>query len=89
VKPYKNPTTDVLHKPDNLICYLQAAEIERIRKANTKWIILGDIAIDGRDDLRFCNTHPMIWKFIQGAYRPVPVEGLPPRYTIYVKNPTP
>ncbi|HYD82299.1 MAG TPA: hypothetical protein VEC06_21040 [Paucimonas sp.] len=49
----------------------QLAEIERIKRADPKWAIIMDIPLDGRDDLRFKNTHPILDKYIRDNFLPV------------------
>lgn len=39
-------------------------EIERIKASNPGFVFLLDIPLDGREDLRFKNTHPLTYKFI-------------------------
>lgn len=43
----------------------QEGEIERIRQANPGFVLILDFPLDGRDDLRYKNTHPLINKYIQ------------------------
>lgn len=47
----------------------QAKEIERIRMANPAFIFVYDFPLDGRDDLRFRSTHPIINKFIESEFQ--------------------
>jgi hypothetical protein len=47
-------------------------ELERIKTSRPKFIIVNDYPLDGRDDLRFKNTHPIIHKFILENFEPVP-----------------
>jgi len=46
------------------------------------WVILGDVALDGRDELRFRNTHCLIWRYILDNFEAVQVEGLPKNYQL-------
>ncbi len=45
------------------------AEEERVIRSleehNVKWAIVGDIPLDGRDDLRFSRTYDMVWAYLQ------------------------
>lgn len=34
--------------------------------------VLGDLAIDGREDLRFSRTHPLVWSRLMEMYQPEP-----------------
>jgi hypothetical protein len=42
----------------------QQLEIERIKAANPGFILINDFPLDGREELRFRNTHPLIHQFI-------------------------
>ena len=42
----------------------QRVEIERIKTANPGFILIYDLALDGREELRFRNTHPLIHRYI-------------------------
>lgn len=60
----------------------QQLEIERIRAANPGFILIYDLSLDGREELRFRNTHPLIHQYILDNFEPVP--GSPdPAYQIY------
>jgi hypothetical protein len=60
----------------------QQNTILKLKEQNTNWVILGDIALDGRDDLRFRNTHSLLWKHFQIEFEEVPVAGLPQNYQL-------
>jgi hypothetical protein len=51
------------------------AEIER---AGVQWVMLHDYALDGRDDLRFRATNPIVFDFFRKNFEPVPIDTLPP-----------
>ena len=42
------------------------------------WAMLRDYALDGRDDLRFVNTHPRSADWLRANFALVPFPGLPP-----------
>ncbi len=50
---------------------------------SVRWVILGSGTIDGREDLRFRNTHPLVWRHIMDAFEPVQGETLPGGYQLY------
>jgi len=50
---------------------------------DVRWTILGDIALDGREELRFKNTHKLVWEYIMSNYKPISTEGLPQNYQIF------
>ncbi len=40
--------------------------------------MMEDYALDGRNDLRFQNTNPMVFEYLREHFEPVKVEILPP-----------
>ncbi|MBD1878312.1 hypothetical protein [Coleofasciculus sp. FACHB-T130] len=60
----------------------QKTMIEELRKKNVNWIILGDIALDGRDELRFKNTHPLLWNHFQEDFEVIGTKSLPDNYEL-------
>jgi hypothetical protein len=61
----------------------QRREIERIKAANPALVLVLDTAVDGRDELRFRNTHPLIERFFRDNFDPVTVDGWPPSFQFY------
>ena len=61
----------------------QTQEIERIKAARPGFVIIQDVALDGRDDLRFKVTHPLIYRYIQDNFSPAPIAARP-EYQAYV-----
>ncbi len=57
---------------------LQQAEIERLNDANPGFAVILDEPLDGREELRYSNTHPMIDRYIRGHFE---------RLTGYSDNP--
>jgi hypothetical protein len=57
-------------------------EIERIREANPGFAIIYDIPLDGREELRFRNTHPLTYQYILENFEPLP-NSPNPAYQIY------
>jgi hypothetical protein len=45
--------------------------------------VLGDIPIDGRDELRFSRTHPVLWGWLMTRYEAVPREPFWALYRLY------
>ncbi|RLB75641.1 MAG: hypothetical protein DRH24_19285 [Deltaproteobacteria bacterium] len=60
----------------------QKEMISELKKKNVHWVILGDVAFDGRQDLRFRNTHHLLWKHIMDHFESVKAEGLPGNYRL-------
>lgn len=61
---------------------IQNKMIKQMIVQNTNWIILGDVPLDGRDDLRFRNTHHLLWEYIDKNYSSVKFDGLPDNYRL-------
>ena len=60
----------------------EQAEIERIKAAQPEFAFILDIPLDGRDELRFQNTHPLINQYILDNFEKV--SGSPSSdYSIY------
>jgi hypothetical protein len=60
----------------------QRSMIRDMEAGNVNWVILGDVPLDGREELRFRNTHAPMWRYIMENFRPVAAEGLPPDYAV-------
>lgn len=61
---------------------LEEKEIERIRLAKPKFILILDSPLDGREELRFRNTHSLIYKYFIDNFEFVPT-SINPVYKIY------
>lgn len=57
-------------------------EIQRIRKSNPGFAVVVDIPLDGREDLRFRKTHPLIHEYIVSNFELVSHAGSP-LYQVY------
>jgi hypothetical protein len=60
----------------------QRKMISRLKEKNVNWVILGDVALDGHDDLRFRNTHNLLWRHFMDDFEPVKGDGLPENYQL-------
>jgi hypothetical protein len=60
----------------------EQAEIERIKTANPGFALVFDLPLDGRDELRFRNTHPLLNQYILDNFEPFP-DSPNPAYQIY------
>jgi hypothetical protein len=56
----------------------QQKEIERIKAAKVGFVLVLDIAVDGRDDLRFRNTYPLIDQYVRDNFDAFAVANFPP-----------
>jgi hypothetical protein len=60
----------------------QQAEIERIKLAKPKFALIFDVPLDGREALRFRNTHPLIDHYIIDNFERLP-NSPNPAYQLY------
>ena len=60
----------------------QRNAVQKLEDENTNWVILGDEAVDGRQELRFRSTHPLLWEHFQVDFEEVPMDGLPENYRL-------
>lgn len=60
----------------------EQAEIERIKTARPGFAFVFDLPLDGRDELRFQNTHPLIHQYILDHFERLP-DSPNPAYQIY------
>lgn len=60
----------------------ERAEIERIKSAMPGFVLVFDLPLDGRDELRFRNTHPLIHRYILDTFEPLP-DSPNPAYRIF------
>lgn len=61
----------------------QQAEIERIKAANPGFAVIDDFPLDGRDDLRFRNTHPIVDQYIRDNFEPLIGYSRNPAFQVY------
>jgi hypothetical protein len=64
----------------------QLAEIERIKAANPGFAMIIDRPLDGREELRFRSTHPMIEQYIRNNFRPLSGFTQNSTYQIYISK---
>ena len=64
----------------------QQAEINRIKAANPGFAVINDYALDGHEELRFHNTHPLIDQYIQDNFEPLIDPMRPPVFQIYISK---
>ncbi|MBM0140488.1 hypothetical protein LCG56_22310 [Pseudomonas cannabina pv. alisalensis] len=60
----------------------QRAEIERIKKADPGFALVFNMAMDGREELRFSNSHHWVDEYIRSHFEAVPTSPNP-AYQIY------
>jgi hypothetical protein len=62
----------------------EEAEIKRLQRASVAVVIVVDYALDGRDDLRFKNTHPLMQQYLEAHYKDLTPTRPAPSLHIYV-----
>ncbi len=78
----KSPTSEIFALFPRSEAF-QLAEIENIRKANPGFVLIWDHALDGNEDLRFRNTHPLVDRFFRDHFDRLPDSSPPLGYQIY------
>jgi hypothetical protein len=66
----------------------QKEMIEELRHKNVNWAILGDVPLDNRDELRFKNTHPILWQHFVEDFEVIETNGLPKNYQLLHRKTT-
>ena len=61
----------------------ERAEIMRIQAADPAFVLVFDLPLDGREELRFTRTHPLVDAWIRDNFVPVPNLTQNPAYRIY------
>jgi hypothetical protein len=61
----------------------QLEQIEQIRAANPGFVLVWDYPLDGREDLRFRNTRPLVDRFFRDNFDRLPDRGQNDGYEIY------
>jgi hypothetical protein len=65
----------------------QEEMVAQMKIKQVQYIVLGDVKLDGREDLRFIHTHEIMYKEIQEHYRPIEFKGFPENYQVFQRNP--
>jgi len=60
--------------------------VTQLKHSQTPLIILGDVPLDQRDDLRFRNTHPILYRYISDHYEPISEPSLPVAYQLWQRK---
>lgn len=65
----------------------QQEMIQTLGEKQVNWVVLGDIALDQREDLRFRNTHPILWQDFMENFTVIENNNLPPNYQLLRREP--
>jgi hypothetical protein len=55
----------------------QEEMINDLERKNVNWALICNWPLDGRDELRFSNTHSYMWQYLMENFEPVSVDTLP------------
>lgn len=58
----------------------QRRQISVLEEKQVGWLLLNDMTIDGRDELRLKNSHPLLWQYFMDNFTPIAARSLPPSY---------
>jgi hypothetical protein len=61
----------------------ERAELDRIKAADPGFAVILDFPLDGHDELRFRNTHPMIDRYVRDHFEPLSGYAQNPEYHLY------
>ena len=61
----------------------QQATIRRLEEGHVDWLLIVDDAVDDREELRLANTNPLLWRYIEEAFRLVPDARLPQAHLLF------
>ena len=64
----------------------QRAEITRIEAADPGFVIVFDFPLDGREDLRYRNTHPLIHGYLREHFEPINGYTANQAYEVFTSN---
>jgi hypothetical protein len=73
----KSPLWTIYHPLTPPSQALQQAEIGRIKMERPGFVLVIDLALDGRDELRFRNTSPEIYRYIEDNFERITVSPNP------------
>lgn len=60
----------------------QRQQIQELKAANPGFVVINNLALDGRADLRFSNTHALVYQYIRENFERI--EGSPnPDYMLF------
>ncbi|MGN6707399.1 MAG: hypothetical protein ACTHJO_15215 [Rhodanobacter sp.] len=66
----------------------QNQEIARLQRTRPALVLINDIGVDGRDDLRYVNTHGRIWDYVNANYQQVPTPAGMSGLLVYIPKST-
>jgi hypothetical protein len=74
-------TYPIWHRSESV----EIKEIERIKTSKPRYALILNSGLDGRDDLKFKNTHPLTYEYIRNNFDLVPYAEYPD-YSVFVSK---
>jgi hypothetical protein len=65
----------------------QRGEIARLQAADIRLALLQDQPVDGRDELRYANTHALTWRYVDANFARAPAVPGVPALQVFVRGP--
>ena len=62
----------------------QQTEISRIKSADIGFAIINDTILDGRKDLLYASTHPLMERYVRESFQPLKEVGIPPKIRVFL-----
>jgi hypothetical protein len=62
----------------------QDQEIAQLKQAHPQMVLVNDVALDGREELRYAHTHSGIWKYINTHYHQIGSPDREPQLKVYL-----
>jgi hypothetical protein len=66
----------------------QYQEIVQLQQVRPALVLIDDIGVDGREDLRYVHTHPRMWEYVNMNYRQIPGPNDLPKLRVYIPKST-
>ncbi len=64
----------------------QLQTVARIKGGAARVALIGDLPLDGRDDLRFSHTHHLVWEYLMSEFVEIPVPNMPQHYHMLLRR---
>lgn len=81
----RSPTWDIYFLFPETV-HAQQKMIATLARQNTNWVLVADRPLDGREELRFKNTHSLLWAHLNSRFTLIEFEGLPSNYQLFKRK---
>ena len=62
------------------------AMIDQLSKQPVSFALINNSQLDAREDLRFSNTHPKVWQYLNQTFTQLQEEGIPAEHVAFVRK---